>query len=191
MGKSNTTNKPATRKNSRAKIDPETGLAQAQKDNIPTKLESSQLNGVINGFVLEIMKLGKGCNLNDPDDMMRCFLTYVKMCEMYGMKITNQAAYLSMGISRQYACELRKGVRRAKDPRYKELIEQVDMICSTTREVLMSENAVNPITAIWWQKNYDKMTDVQQVEVTTKDPLGEQGKSAQEIADKYKDLLEG
>jgi hypothetical protein len=53
------------------------------------------------------------------------------------------------------------------------------------REGLMEDGKVNPVTGIFWQKNYDGMKDQQEVVLTPNtNPLGEQ-KDAEALQQKY------
>ena len=53
------------------------------------------------------------------------------------------------------------------------------------REGLMEDGKVNPVTGIFWQKNYDGMKDQQEVVLTpNQNPLGEQ-KDAESLKQKY------
>ena len=49
------------------------------------------------------------------------------------------------------------------------------------RELLGSEGKISPVTMIFWQKNHDGFTDVQQVEISTTG-APEADKTAAEIA---------
>jgi hypothetical protein len=53
------------------------------------------------------------------------------------------------------------------------------------REGLMEDGKVNPVTGIFWQKNYDGMKDQQEVVLTPNtSPLGEQ-KDTEALKQKY------
>lgn len=55
----------------------------------------------------------------------------------------------------------------------------------------MADGKVNPVTGIFWQKNYDGMKDQQEVVVTpNQNPLGE-GQNAQQLAEKYLERTKG
>ena len=50
-----------------------------------------------------------------------------------------------------------------------DLLKKAKRVLSTYRESLAMTGKLNPVTAIFWAKNYDGMTDVQQIEVTAAD----------------------
>lgn len=48
----------------------------------------------------------------------------------------------------------------------------------------MQDGAINPVTGLFWQKNYDGLQDQQEIITATKDPLGE-NMSRKEIEDRF------
>jgi hypothetical protein len=57
---------------------------------------------------------------------------------------------------------------------HSEFIKKVRKICAGNREFLMQDGKINPITGIFWQKNYDGLKDVQDVVLTPNTPLGQE-----------------
>ena len=141
-------------------------------------------------FIVEVVELGKTCDHNDPENMADHFKQYLLLCKKYGMKVLNQSAYLSMGINRSTASKIRLGQLYKSDKRYHDVIELVDMVCASTRETLMAEGNINPIAGIWWQKNYDRMSEQAVSDKDGDSPFGEDNVSAAELAEKYKDVLD-
>ena len=45
--------------------------------------------------------------------------------------------------------------------------------CGSYRELLGADGKLNPVTLIWWQKNYDGFVDKQELVVTPNNPLGD------------------
>ena len=120
---------------------------------------------------------------NDVDEMERRFRHYLAMCAEWDMKIGNQAAYAAIGINKDLVYEW--SVRRQTNPRRAEFIKKVQQFCAMYREGLMEDGKVNPVTGIFWQKNYDGMKDQQEVVLTpNQNPLGEQ-KDAESLKQKY------
>jgi len=55
----------------------------------------------------------------------------------------------------------------------------------------MVDGKVNPVTGIFWQKNYDGLRDAQEIVVTPNaSPLGD-GESAERLAEKYLEQTKG
>ena len=48
----------------------------------------------------------------------------------------------------------------------------------------MEDGKVNPVTGIFWQKNYDGLKDQQEVVLTPNNPLGE-AQNAEQLKQKY------
>lgn len=119
----------------------------------------------------------------DVDEMERRFNNYLRKCAEWDMKIGNQAAYAAIGINKDLVYEWT--VRRQSNPRRTEFIKKVQQFCAMYREGLMEDGKVNPVTGIFWQKNYDGMKDQQEVVLTPNtSPLGEQ-KDAEALRQKY------
>ena len=139
-------------------------------------------------FIIKVATLGASVDTNDPEAMLGAFLKYLKLCEVYNAPVGNISAYAAMGISKDDASRYLSGARRGDDPRYKELISLVKNICASSREVNMATGKINPAVGIFWQKNFDGMKDIQDIQVNGADPLGEK-KDPQEIISKHLDLL--
>lgn len=110
---------------------------------------------------------------NDVAEMQRRFENYLKLCAEYDMKVGNQAAYAAIGIDKGTAWDWEN--RNQGNPARSDFIKKVRQICAMYREGLMEDGKVNPVTGIFWQKNYDGMKDQQEVVLTpNQNPLGEQ-----------------
>ena len=120
---------------------------------------------------------------NDVEEMERRFQKYLQKCAEWDMKVGNQAAYAAIGINKDLAYEWT--VRRQTNPARTEFIKKVQQFCAMYREGLMEDGKVNPVTGIFWQKNYDGMKDQQEVVLTPNtNPLGEQ-QDAEALKQKY------
>lgn len=120
---------------------------------------------------------------NDVEEMERRFARYLALCAEYDMKIGNQAAYAAIGLNKDLVYEWT--VRRQTNPKRTEFIKRVQQFCAMYREGLMEDGKVNPVTGIFWQKNYDGMKDQQEVVLTPNtSPLGDQA-DAEALKQKY------
>lgn len=126
---------------------------------------------------------------NDVDEMERRFENYLRMCHEWDMKIGNQAAYAAIGIDKGTAYDW---INRSNgNPRRSHFVKKVQKVCAMYREGLMEDGKVNPVTGIFWQKNYDGLKDQQDVVVSANtSPLGEQ-KDAEQLKQKYLDQTYG
>ena len=126
---------------------------------------------------------------DDVEEMERRFQRYLQKCAEWDMKIGNQAAYAAIGINKDVVYEWTN--RQLGNPRRTEFIKKVQQFCAMYREGLMEDGKVNPVTGIFWQKNYDGMKDQQEVVLTPNtSPLGEQ-KDAEALKQKYLDATYG
>lgn len=133
-------------------------------------------------FMMAIMPT-EPLDFGDVAEMERRFNRYLELCAEYDMKIGNQAAYAAIGISKDNVYDWT--VRSSANPARSEFVKKVQKICAMYRESLMQDGKVNPVTGIFWQKNYDGMKDQQEVVLTPNtSPLGEQA-DAEALKQKY------
>lgn len=139
-------------------------------------------------FMQEILPT-EPLDYDDVEEMERRFQRYLQKCAEWDMKIGNQAAYAAIGINKDVVYEWTN--RQLGNPRRTEFIKKVQQFCAMYREGLMEDGKVNPVTGIFWQKNYDGMKDQQEVVLTPNtSPLGEQ-KDAEALKQKYLDATYG
>ena len=120
---------------------------------------------------------------DDVEEMERRFAFYLELCAQWAMKVGNMAAYAAIGIDKADAYEWSN--RNLGSPARTAFIKKVQKVCAMYREGLMEDGKVNPVTGIFWQKNYDGMKDQQEVVLTPNtSPLGEQ-KDAEALKQKY------
>ena len=142
----------------------------------------------ITAFALAVQNISRGVNIKDVNDMRNRFYLYCALSERVGMRLGNMNAYHAMGISFNVASQWRTGGMGSNAER-RELIAEVDAICSGTREMLAGMQQINPVLAIFWQKNYDGLKDVQEHVVAAGDPLGDK-QTREQIQEKYQDIIE-
>lgn len=147
-----------------------------QVNNLPEEYNANAVS-----FIMAITPT-EPLDKNDVAEMQKRFSHYVEMCAKYGKKVSNQAAYLAMGITKEEAYEWVN--QRSVNPARTDFLKKVQQICGVYREQLMSDGKINPVTGIFWQKNYDGLRDQTELAIAPVNPLGE-GKSAEELAKKY------
>lgn len=125
---------------------------------------------------------------NDVAEMERRFARYLQLCEQYDMKVGNMQAYAAIGITKDKACEW--VTRRSSNRARYIFIKKVQSICGMYREMLMQDGKINPVTGIFWQKNYDGMKDQQDVVLTPNNPLGDQP-DTEKLKQRYLDTTYG
>lgn len=120
---------------------------------------------------------------HDVDEMERRFKRYLQKCVEWDMKVGNMAAYMAIGINKDTAWDW-EHVNKV-NPRRALFIKKVRQFCAVCRENLMQDGKVNPVTGIFWQKNYDGLRDQQEVVLTPNvNPLGEAA-DAEALKQKY------
>lgn len=151
-------------------------IMQSQKVEMP-----EGYNAKVTAFMMEIMPK-EPLDLQDVPEMERRFLNYVQKCSEWDMKVGNQAAYMAIGITKEQAWEWENVTKG--NPARTDFIKKVRQFCGVFREGLMQDGKVNPVTGIFWQKNYDGMKDQTEMVLTPNNPLGEQ-KDMKALEQKY------
>lgn len=142
----------------------------------------------ITAFQMAVVNISLGSNIKDVNDLRKRFYTYCSLAEACNMRIGNMNAYNAMGIDMETARNWRLGKSGSTAER-RQLIQEVDAVCSGTREMLAGSQQINPVLAIFWQKNYDGLRDVQDHVVSAGDPLGDR-QTPEQIQEKYQDIIE-
>ena len=137
----------------------------------------------------KVAEISRHADINNPDSLLECFHEYLRVAMEDGANIGNMTAYAAMGITHKTADNWLYGRAHKDDHRYRDLIYYVKNICAAYRENLALEGKLNPITTIFWQKNFDGLMNEGFFREEAPDPLGDI-KSTQEIIDKYKDMPE-
>lgn len=143
-------------------------------------------NARYSNFTLAVAAIGRGADHGNVDDLRLRFYSYLELTQLTNMKVSNMTAYLSFGMTQQKAAKLaQNGTEEMKD-----FLTEVQAVCAGYREMVTADGKLNPVTSIFWQKNYDGMQDKREQVVTVNDPLG-QKRSAEEIKKKYEDIIVG
>lgn len=153
-------------------------IMQAQKAE-----QSHEYNATTIRFMMEITPK-EPLDKKDVAEMERRFQHYLDTCAKYGKKVSNLAAYMAIGTTKD---EVREWITQTKtNPERSRFIKKVKEICGVYREQLMADSKVNPVTGIFWQKNYDGFRDQTEITVAPTNPLDDT-KSTEELAKKYAD----
>ena len=107
---------------------------------------------------------------SDVDALEKRFWNFVDYCMEHDVKVTNQVTYLAMGITKDDVYNWEND--RTRSPAHSELIKKVKSFCAAYREMLGADGRLNPVTLVWWQKNYDGLVDKSEVVLTPNNPLG-------------------
>jgi hypothetical protein len=138
-------------------------------------------------FLLEVVKIGMSVKSRNAEDMKEGLMKYLHLCQQQHRRITNMACYTAMGINKAIAYDMDHG--RSGTPEQKKLIQFVKGLCATYREGMMVSNDLNPIVGIFWQKSFDGLNELDEVNAVAME-LNESHaeEDAESIADKYDSL---
>ncbi len=136
-------------------------------------------------FVTELARLPR-IDTKDAAALELRLAEYLAICERHGMKVGNQAMCMALGVGVEDLKRWSNGV--APTPSIMEFAKKARSICSAFRESYMQDGKVNPVTGIFWQKNYDGLRDQQEHVVIPTNPLGEQPDPVR-LQQKYLDSL--
>lgn len=104
------------------------------------------------------------------ETLKKRFVGFVAYCMMNDIKFGNMAAYTAIGIDKDEVYNWENG--RSRTPAHCDFIKKIKRFCGTYRELLGASGAINPVTLVWWQKNYDGLVDSQQVILKPEQPFG-------------------
>lgn len=153
--------------------------------NLPTYQDAvkeipQEYNARVVSFIREITPK-EPLDRQNVAEMRRRFDRYLELCAEWGMKVGNLAAYTAIGISKDLAYDWLQ--HPASNPERAAFIKSVQTICAMYRESLMQDGKINPVTGIFWQKNYDGFQDQKETVVTAR--VEQNTKSAEELQAKY------
>lgn len=120
-------------------------------------------------------------NLDNPDEVAGAISGYFNSCIDRGLRPGNLGLYAVLGLSKQDVSDALRGRSRKLSPSTIDLIKKAKVALSTYREMLGSTGKINPVTLIFWQKNYDGLEDKQTMEIAPKQAL-EADRSPEEIS---------
>lgn len=146
--------------------------------------EEVELNARQIEHVIRVQEIARNADRNDLLSLKSCFLAYLKLCQEDGFKVGNMAAYASMGFDHSAFATFSK----RDDPEVKAFCKFVKNTCAMFRETLVSENQLNPVIGIFWQRNYDGLrNDTEQVQTIAE--REEEYSGSKGYKDKYRKLI--
>lgn len=96
----------------------------------------------------------------DPEQLRDRTLQYLRYCMDNRVKPGNLGLYNAWGMTKEEVSNVR---RREPGSSRCSVIKKSCQIMSQIREQLMSDGKINPVTGIFWQKNWDGLRDQQEV----------------------------
>lgn len=96
----------------------------------------------------------------DPEQLNKRALEYFNYCIDNDLKPGNLGLYATWGLNKTDICRIQQ--REPSSPRCNAIKKSLE-IMSSIREQLAASGKLNPVTAIFWQKNFDGLKDQQEV----------------------------
>lgn len=107
-------------------------------------------------------------DLHNPEEVKQAIYDYFASCDRHGVRPANLGLYAALGLSRQDVSNILTGKSKSKvSPACIDILQKAKQVLSTYRESLALTGKINPVTAIFWAKNFDSMEDQTRLEVTT------------------------
>ena len=165
-------------------------LAAKRSKNLMQNMIGSIPDGENTKYIahtLEVQQIGIGADPSNIEDLKARFIRYLEVCAKNDMKLGNMAAYCAMGITRDVAYDWEHGHSRGVE--HKAFIRFVKSVIAAYRETAVAEGKINPVVGIFWQKSFDGLNEMTEVEASNQLEGVTEHMSAEQIADKYQDLL--
>lgn len=106
-------------------------------------------------------------DLHNPDEVTQGIIDYFNSCERYNMRPGNLGLYAALGLSRQDVNNAITGKSKAKvSPASIDVLKKAIRVIGAYREQLGAQGKINPITLLFWQKNYDGLQDQTQLQIS-------------------------
>ena len=186
------TGRPKGSKNKNGYNVSEKALAQRKKYGLQKQMPASTPEEFdYNSRLIEpIMRVNEIATTADRSDLLSlrsCFITYLKLCQEDGFKVSNLSAYASMGFQSGQHFDV---FSKKDDPDVRAFCAFVRSTCSMFRESMVSDNKLNPVIGIFWQRNFDGLRNdteqVQSIQEQNDDDTDNRG-----YKEKYKNLIGG
>lgn len=137
-------------------------------DQLPLSQEE---NTVLCQYAMEIFK-GKTPCISNPEEVEKAISDYFLNCISKGLRPGNLGLYASLGLDKRQVFDILHGIQKtvngeSVNPASIEHIKKACKAMSSYREMLGAQGKLSPPVLIFWQKNYDSLTDVQQLEITS------------------------
>ena len=132
-------------------------LPAEQIKAVPKDITSEMLSALEN--------LRKMPKCRTDDEIEERINTYFSYCKEYGLRPGIETLCLSLGITRTSLWNWKNGLKCSE--RRKELASNALQLISSYLEMLSLTGTINPVTAVWLQKNWCGYKDNASLEITT------------------------
>ena len=125
---------------------------------------------VMTQYAREVFE-AKQVDLDDPEAVKSTIIAYFNRCGELGLRPGNLGMYAALGLSKQDVSNAIHGYSRKLSPQVIDVIKKGKLALGTFRESLALSGKLNPVTAIFWGKNFDQMSDTHEISVSQRDTL--------------------
>lgn len=135
-------------------------------------------------------------DLHNPEQVKEAIVNYFNGCYESGTRPANMGLYRALGLSFRDMSDILLGKNKSKaTPESIVIMKKAIRVLSEYREQIGIQGKINPVTLLFWQKNYDALRDNTQIEVSHENTLTA-GLSPEQIARRIEkdipiDALEG
>lgn len=168
-------------------LDPETGLVVSLSGNnkaIIAKMGDDSVSEFV-AYHMAMLQMRQGVDKKNVNDLYQRFYKYLEYCCEHNIVPNNMNAYFAIGVARQDISAWHTGVRGTAE--HKEFADTIMAFFASVHEQGATDGVLNPISAIFWQKAHDGLSDQPKIEVSVNDPLGDK-RTAEDIAEKYSEV---
>ena len=129
---------------------------------------TSELNALTrnmrDNFIADISK--PPVNLHSEEEVKQAIINYFDDCERAGKRPGNMGLYRALNLTRQDINNIFNGKLKNKlTPACMDILKKALQLLSEYREQLGSQGKLNPVTMIFWQKNYDGLEDSTRLDI--------------------------
>ena len=106
-------------------------------------------------------------DLKDPEQVKQAIYNYLLDCEQAGKRPGNMGLYRALDMTRQDINNIFNGKLKNKvSPACMDIIKKALSMLSEYREQLAIQGKLNPVTLIFWQKNFDGLRDQTEIQLS-------------------------
>lgn len=158
---------------------------KAALSRVATTEEGREYNARLIDHIMRINEIATHADKSDLMSLKSCFIAYLQLCKEDGFNVQNMAAYASMGFPSYMHFER---YSQKDNPEIRAFCASVKQTCAMFRENLVSDNKLNPVIGIFWQRNYDGLrNDTEQVQALQEQQDDDSGSNG--YKEKYRKLV--
>ena len=140
---------------------------QLSADNMlasPNELTALTAN-MRQNFIAELEK--PPIDLHNPEQVKQAIIDYFIDCEEHGKRPANMGLYRALNLTRQDVNNVITGKSKSKlSPICIDMLKKALQLLAEYREQLGAQGKLNPVTLLFWQKNYDGLEDYNKLEIS-------------------------